>query len=217
MAHDSQDSKLSIAANIIGLLTFALSALNLVIVRVLQNERRVIEQLRKRGWKDSVRALEQKALYNHLFDPDFAGFRGNSIYPAHPPENTHGPGEKPTSQDSLSDKKLQNVIGDVQKRYDNGKILIYETEGILQILAEEIDIYGYARAIIRLILRWDVKGFYEASGKVWRGLRNWREAFETMGRLEDNYRECKCTPVTNCPSFNGKRRRWHGQIHNTDA
>lgn len=67
MANGSEGSKLSTAANIIGLLTFALSALNLVIVRVLQNERRVIQQLHKREWINSCKAFGAESTLHPAF------------------------------------------------------------------------------------------------------------------------------------------------------
>ncbi|KAK3399917.1 hypothetical protein B0T20DRAFT_172781 [Sordaria brevicollis] len=189
MANDSQDSGLSIAANIIGLLTFALSALNLVIVRVLQNERRVMEELGKKGWIDSLRALEQRVRYIQLFDSSFLGFRSNNNLSTYAPSNVETPVENSTLGGSPSDEKLHATLKDVQKCYDKAKRLIYQTEEILHVLAEGVSITGYARATIRLILRWDVKGFYEASFKIWIQLRNWRETSRTMDKLEDNYRE----------------------------
>ncbi|KAK1780212.1 hypothetical protein QBC45DRAFT_114501 [Copromyces sp. CBS 386.78] len=190
MANDSQDSKLSTAANIIGLLTFALSALNLVIVRVLQNERRVMEQLRKKGWKNSLQALEQKARYIQLFDPAFAGFQSNN-HPSYALGNLggDGPGLKSAPGGGLPEEGLQEILKDVQRCYDQAEVIVYETDTILHLLAEQISVAGYARATIRLLLRWDVKGFYETSVAVWRQLYNWRESRENMGTLEDNYQE----------------------------
>ncbi|KAK3487493.1 uncharacterized protein B0T23DRAFT_446245 [Neurospora hispaniola] len=185
MADDSepQDSKLSTAANIVGLLTFTLAALNLVIVRVLQNERSIVNQLRKRGWRNSLNALEQKIRYIRLFNPSFVGFGRDQIHAG------HASGERSGLEDKQPEERLSEIFKDVQNCYDQGKVNVNETEAIENHLAEQISPAGYARATRRLISQWDVEGFYEASMSVWRQLYNRREAREAAGKLEENYQE----------------------------
>lgn len=196
MPNDSQDSKLSTAAIIIGLLTFALSALNLVIVRVLQNERRVIQQLRKREWISFYKALEQKACYVRLFDPVFAEFQSNKH---HDYASTNlvadGPGQKSAPGGSLPEEGLQEILKDVQRYYDQARVIVSDTETILHLLAEQISVAGYAKATVRSILRLDLASFCEVSAGVWRQLYSWRESRENVGKLGDNYQRCKQTPV----------------------
>lgn len=192
MADDSepQDSKLSTAANVVGLLTFTLAALNLVIVRVLQNERSIVNQLRKRGWRNSLNALEQKIRYIRLFNPSFVGFGRDDIHAG------DASGERSDPEDNKQpEERLSEIYKDVQTCYDQGKINVNETEAIENHLAEQISPAGYARATRRLISQWDVEGFYEASMSVWRQLYNRREAREAAGKLEENYQECKYTEV----------------------
>lgn len=200
MADCCPDSKLSTAANIIGLLTFTLSALNLLIVRVLRNESKIIKQLRKGGWKNSLNALEQKIRYIRLFNPAFAGFGRDNMHPDHASgiprvPDVGAPGERSDLEEKQPEERFTEILKDVQRCYDQGKVTINETEAIQHLLAEQISLAGYARATRRLILRWDVENFYEASVSVCRQLYNWRESREAVDKLEDNYQECKCTPV----------------------
>lgn len=137
--------------------------------------------------------MEQKARYIQLFDLDFAGFKGNSNCLIHAPANTRIPEEKSKLDDSQPEEGLQEILKDVQACYEQAKVIISETETTLHLLSGQISVAGYARATVRSILRLDLAGSCKVSVAVWRQLKNWRESRESMGKLEDNYQECKCT------------------------
>lgn len=198
MANDSQDSKLSTAANIIGLLTFALSALNLVIVRVLQNERRVIDQLRKREWEHSYMSMERKTRYIQLFDPTFAGFERINVYPGHTSitSSVVAAGQNLAVEDTGSTAAgLQEILKTLQDCYDQAKILIAQTEEILYVLAHQTSVTSEVTATLRLLLRWDLKGIYRVTMAVSREMWNWKETRENMSKVEHNYQVCEYTPI----------------------
>lgn len=193
MSDDTPDSILSIAANIIGLITFVLSALNLLIVRILQRERLTFDDFDAMTVRDSVRLLQLKISYIRT---------ARTFRTSDAPGRYFVSSETDEGSQELASNPLDGMSRDVKECINKASEVLKEYQRSADTVICHPSLSRYIQDTIALLRQWDFKGWYVMSAKEWR--RFWERKQMTKKQILERHNRCEFRKdLANTPSGPG--------------